>query len=257
MKFSADSILELLESEDEKDLGGADRLVKRAQTPEIIAVLAETDHPDVRAVLCYGLSRRCAPEAVPILIENLDYPEERVCTHAAEALGNIGDGRAGPALLEQFSKPTACNENLLAYALGAVGYRPAIPALIEALADSNLRGSAAISLGSLGAVEAKAALQSALDSETDSESSRKAIRRALSAIEVVTKTRDAKSVNVVLPSIIEALEDPDPLLNRAAVRALTLLGSIEAVDILRDKLSRETDACGLSQRIQEALKDME
>lgn len=257
MKFSAESILELLESEDEKDWRGVERFVKRAQAAEIIAVLSETDHPDVITALCYGLSRRCDPEAVPILIEKLDYPEERVCTLAAEALGNIGDGRAGPVLLEQFSKPTACSRYLLAYALGAVGYRPAIPELIEALTDPGIRDSAAIALGGLGAVEAKAALQNALDSETDSVSSRKLIERALSAIKVITNTLEAKSMQIALPNIIEALEDLDPVLNDAAVRALTLLGSIEAVEILRDRLSRARDACGLTQRIQEALQDIE
>ncbi|MEO6458048.1 MAG: HEAT repeat domain-containing protein [Chloroflexia bacterium] len=257
MKFSAQSIFELQESEDEKDWGGVERLVKRAKTAEIIAVLAETDHPDVRAVLCYGLGRRCAIEAVPVLIDCLHDPDGRVCTEAAEALGNIGDPRAGPVLFEQFCGPTKCSENLLAYALGAVGYRPAIPKLIEALADPDLRGSATISLGSLGVVEAKAALQDALNNETDSESVRKLIKRALSAIEVVTNTLDAKSIQSVLPSIIEALEASDPLPNRAAVRALTIMGNIEAEDILRDKLSRSMDECGLTQRIQEALKDIE
>jgi HEAT repeat protein len=257
MKFSAESILELLGSEDAKDWRCVERLVKQAKAAEIIAVLLETDHPDVISALCYGLSRRCDPEAVPILIEKLDYPDGRVCTHAAEALGNIGDGRAGPALLEQFSKPTAYSRNLLAYALGAVGYRPAIPKLIEALTDPGIRGSAAVALGSLGAVEAKAALQNALDCETDSVSSMKLIERALSAIKVITNSLEAKSRQTALPNIIEALEDPDPLLNRAAVRALTLLESIEAEEILRDKLSRATDACGLTLRIQEALQNIE
>ena len=257
MKFSAESILQLLESKDEQDWAGVDRLVKRAKAAAILAVLAETDHPSVIAVLCYALTRRCAPEAVPILIEHLDYPEESVCTNAAEALGNIGDRRAGPALLEQFSRPTACSKNLLAYALGAVGYRPSIPVLIQALTDPSIRASAALALGGLGAVEATAALQNALDSETDSEISRIYIKRALSAIEIVSNTFDTHSVQAVLPSIIEALEDPDPILNRAAVRALTLLESREAEDILRDKLSRAADDCGLTQRIQEALHSIE
>jgi HEAT repeat protein len=58
---------------------------------------------------------------------------------------------------------------MIAVALGAVGHTPVISVLIEALRspDEGLRGSAAWSLGALGAVKAHHALEQALSRETE------------------------------------------------------------------------------------------
>lgn len=259
MEFSAKSIHELQESEDIGAGKALKRLLGQATTAEIIAVLAETEQPDVLVVLCYELSRRCDPEAVPVLVRRLYYPEESVCTLAAEALGNIGDVSAGPSLLEQFCGPTICNKSLLAYAIGAVGYRPAIPILMQAFqdADSVFRGSLAVAFGLLGATEAAALLESALDPDLPpTDSARKLIERASSAIYVVTNALEATDKRSALPHIVQALEDPDPMLSHAAVWALHSFGDEEAEKILQNKLSSGSDSCSLMQRIKDALNSI-
>jgi HEAT repeat protein len=183
--FNCASIIRLLESEQDEDSKLLKRRVRRAKTVDIAAVLSECHHPGVRRMLCYALGRRGDAEAVPVLIDCLRDPELSVCTEAAEALGNIGDGRAGPALLARFYEREGGSRNLLAYALGAVGYRPAIPLLRQALSEPELQGSAAVALGSLGAQEARADLESILSGEIESESTRRLVERGLAAIELI------------------------------------------------------------------------
>ena len=244
---------ELFESDSEGDWLAAKRMIERSPTAQVVAALNNSQDVIIRRALCHALGRRCDSEAVPALIECLRDPDEVLCTEAAEALGNIGDRLAGPALFERFSGPDTCNRNLLAYALGAVAYRQAIPALTQALADPDVRGSAAIALGSLGAVEAKAAMREALRAET-SESSRSLIERALAAISVVDDALRAEDIGAALPGISRALKSRDIVLKLAAVRALELLGGTQTEVLLRNRVGAATRDCSLQNRINEALE---
>jgi HEAT repeat protein len=256
-KSLGDRLLQLVHSESDEDWIAAQRVISRAKSSQLIKVLAGTQSTLLRWALCHRLSRRCAPEAVPVLIQCLDDSDPDVCTEAAEALGNIGDGSAGPALYKRFSDPGACSRNLLAYALGNVGYQHAIPDLVKALSDPDLRGSAAISLASLGAVETQGMLQIALEQETDSWSTSNLIERALSALGFASKILETRDVGSMASSIEEALYDPDPLLNRATVWALQNLGDKEAETLLRDRLAQGKVDCPLRHLIRDALSTLE
>jgi HEAT repeat protein len=252
-KLDPTRLHELFESDSESDWLAAERLIKRSPTAQLVAALNNSQDVIIRRALCHALGRRCDSEAVPALIECLRDPDGILCTEAAEALGNIGDRLAGSALFERFSEPDNCSENLLAYALGAVGYRRAIPALTQALADPDVRESAAIALGSLGAVEAKVAMQEALRAET-SESARSLIERGLAAISVVEDALRAEDIDAAMPAISRALKSRDILLRLAAVRAMELLGGKQAEVLLRNISGAAPRDCSLEKRIREALE---
>jgi HEAT repeat protein len=154
----------------------------KATISDIVAALQASTIPLTRRLLCSIVSKRFrvgffekgfsdATQAVPALIEALADPDEGVRSAAIEALWDIGDPAAGPALFERYHKEVnnSAARILLAYALGACQYVPAIPTLIEALSapDRELRRAAARGLRSLQAQEAKEPLQKALTSETD------------------------------------------------------------------------------------------
>ena len=154
----------------------------KATISDIVAALQASTIPLTRRLLCSIVSKRFrvgyfekgfsdATQAVPALIEALADPDEGVRSAALEALGDIGDPAAGPALLEQYHKEKEGSpvRHMLASALGASHYTPAIPTLIQALSSSDamLRRAATWGLRSLQAQEAKESLQKARTSETD------------------------------------------------------------------------------------------
>src|SRR5438105_2940561 len=102
--LTPEKIIQLLESSEEPWKAQAG-IAKKAEIGQLIAALhqATGSHPNVRLMLCYTLGRRCDEAAVPTLIDCLADPDPGVRTEAAEALGNIGDATAGPALFERFA----------------------------------------------------------------------------------------------------------------------------------------------------------
>jgi HEAT repeat protein len=146
------------------------RLRKQASIREMCRALAQTTDAHSRQVLCDVLGFRHAKSAVSLLIECLDDSSTGVRASAADALGKIGDPRAGGPLMRQFEAENALPvRRTLACVLGAVGYQPAIPHLIQCLEnpDASLRGCAAWALGILRASEAVDSLQAALVHESE------------------------------------------------------------------------------------------
>src|SRR5438128_12614926 len=76
--------------------------------------------------------------------------------YAAIALGNIGDPRAAPPLIELATDPSDVVRMNVHEALGKVGAHEAIPVLIDALRDRSVivRSAAAESFGRLRATQA-------------------------------------------------------------------------------------------------------
>ncbi len=153
----------------------------KATISDIVAALQASTIPLTRRLLCSIVSLRFrvgyfekgfsdATQAVPALIEALADPDEGVRSAALEALWDIGDPAAGPALLEQYHKEKEGSpvRHMLASALGASHYTPAIPTLIQALSSSDdmLRRDATWGLRHLKAQEAREPLQQALSTET-------------------------------------------------------------------------------------------
>lgn len=135
----------------------------------IVPALILTKDSHLRQLLCDLVGFRRELDGLDALIGCLDDSKPAVRSAAADALAKLADHRAGPALLARATLPepdlgVLC---MLTAALGAVGYVEAAPVLIDWLRapDPSLRGSAAWSLGALGASDAVPALTAALHVE--------------------------------------------------------------------------------------------
>jgi len=163
---TANEIIRLLEepTEDRRPLKYS--LQREAPVKELVKALWMSNTVLTSRILCDILGARRARTAIPALLNCLTNPDPSLKNDAAEALGKIGDPKAGEQILKHF-----INEPRLwfAAALGAIGYRPAIPYLLSALNSNleNVRGGAAWSLGVMKVTDAQEALMNALKIEKD------------------------------------------------------------------------------------------
>ncbi|HET7695399.1 MAG TPA: HEAT repeat domain-containing protein [Vicinamibacterales bacterium] len=102
--------------------------------------------------------------AVPVLSRSLADTEPNVRKRSAWALGALDASEAVPALVEALKDADAGVREQAAWALGAIGDRRAVDGLIGALADSvaSVRKQAAWALGALGDSRAVQGLMKAL-----------------------------------------------------------------------------------------------
>jgi beta-lactamase regulating signal transducer with metallopeptidase domain len=128
-----------------KPLVGADR-----RMDALIALLESPDSSE-RSHAATALGTLGNRDAVPALIESLRDGNESVREHAATALGNIRDKRALPSLIVLLSSDrNARVREHSASAIGHIGGNEAYEALIEAFkndGDVNVRAHAAYGLG--------------------------------------------------------------------------------------------------------------
>jgi HEAT repeat protein len=103
------------------------------------------------------------PRLIDVLASDEDW-DRRV--RAAERLGEIGDARAIPALIEALRDKNLLVRMAAARALGEIGDAGAVPALIEALRDESdsVQLDAAVALNNIGTLDALAAVDAWLDS---------------------------------------------------------------------------------------------
>ena len=147
------------------------QILRNATNREIVRALRITTDRLTCQILCDILGEKHAKTAVEILLLCLNHESERVRASAADALAKIKDAKTGQSLLQHLKKePDIGAKAMIIIAVGAVGYKPAIPFLIPLLTanDRSIRGSAAWSLGALGAYEAREPLQVALSKEIES-----------------------------------------------------------------------------------------
>lgn len=110
--------------------------LRATDTARLINELAMAS-PDRQTKISAELGRRGAKEAIKPLQSLLDSDVAEVRATAAEALGKIGNDRAGQALtrlLGDRAQPDFVRDTC-AYALARIGYAPALPTLIDALSD--------------------------------------------------------------------------------------------------------------------------
>lgn len=146
------------------------RIVRQAHVKAIIAALNGATDPLVRQLIVDILGIRRARSAVPVLIPLLADPNPGLRGSAADALGKIGDIRAGPALLRQYQvEPDLGLKELLLAGFGGVGFQEAAAVLIAALLSGTpgMQRVAAWSIGKLRLEEARGALVEVLDREID------------------------------------------------------------------------------------------
>jgi HEAT repeat protein len=126
---------------------------------------AKSDDPRIRQYLSMVLGNLGDRRATPLLVEALGDPTEETRIYAALALGRLRDPAAVPALLKSFSSDERDVRKAAAYALGEIGDRRAVEPLAGALSDpiADVRFNAAIALARLGDTRAIGVLREMLD----------------------------------------------------------------------------------------------
>ena len=140
-----------------------------------------------------------AKEALPVLLESLDYPDAGVRANIASALGELGDKSVGAPLLTLLKD-----------------------------SDSLVRIKAAESLGLLNYVEGIDLLAQVLHADNDP-----LVR--LHAAEALRMVKNIKA----LPHLIKALDDPDKRVRAYAADSIGHIGVVDALPILIEKLDSE------------------
>lgn len=153
------------------------RIFDEAPVRELIAALRiASERPSqtetTRMILVELLGKRRVRSAVPVLLECLDDPSEKVQLEVMQALGRIGAPEVGEVLYRRFNfaEETKWMRFELLANYGEAGFKPAIPLLITTLSDEDkdLRRVAAGSLWCLQAKEAIVSLEHAVTVEPDS-----------------------------------------------------------------------------------------
>ena len=126
---------------------------------------SKNDDPRIRRYLSMVLGNLGDRRATPLLLEALGDADVETRIYAALALGRLRD----PAAVEPLVKVFASDENDVrkasAYALGEIGDRRAVPALTAALADPtpDVRYNTAIALARFGETAAIGVVREMLD----------------------------------------------------------------------------------------------
>lgn len=130
-----------------------------------IYVDAKTDDPRIRQYLSMVLGNLGDRRATPLLVEALGDPTPEARIYAALALGRLRDPSAVPPLLKTFSSDERDVRKAAAYALGEIGDRRAVEPLVPALNDpiADVRFNVAIALARLGDTRAIGVLREMLD----------------------------------------------------------------------------------------------
>lgn len=126
---------------------------------------AKTDDPRIRRYLSMVLGNLGDRRATPVLVEALSDPDVETRIYAALALGRLKDPQAVPRLLEVFRSDENDVRKAAAYALGELGDRRAVPALAAAFEDQkpDVRYNAAIAMARLGETSAIGVVREMLD----------------------------------------------------------------------------------------------
>ncbi len=193
--------------------------------PELINALEYSNY-NVRRSAADALGEIGSDAAVTALINTLEHSNSDVRRNAADALGKIGSDAAVPALINALEHSNSDVRRNAADALGKIGSDAAVPALINALEHSNsdVRRNAADALGKIGSDAAVPALINAL------KHSNWYVRE--NAAEALGKI----SSDAAVPALINALEDSNSDVRRNAAEALGKISSDAAVPALINAL---------------------
>lgn len=126
---------------------------------------AKNDDPRIRQYLSMVLGNLGDKRATPLLVDALkdQAPETRI--YAALALGRLGDPAAVPPLMQVFSSDERDARKAAAYALGELKDPRALPSLAAALQDpiADVRYNAAIAVARYGDTRAIGVVREMLD----------------------------------------------------------------------------------------------
>jgi HEAT repeat protein len=134
---------------------------------DVMRVFSESknDDPRIRQYLGMVLGNLGDRRATPVLVEALADPAPETRIYAALALGRLRDPGAVPPLLKVFAADERDVRKAAAYALGEIGDPRAVEALVSALSDpiADVRYNAAIALARFGDRRAIGVVREMLD----------------------------------------------------------------------------------------------
>ncbi len=163
---------------------------------------AKDDDPRIRQYLSMVLGNLGDRRATPLLIDGLQdrTPETRI--YAALSLGRLRDARAVPALLQAFGSDERDVRKAAAYALGEIGDRRAIPVLETALEDpiADVRYNAAMALARFGDTRAIGVVREMLD------------RSRLDRIEGMRPDQKEATIVAAIPALMKIAPEEGPAL---------------------------------------------
>jgi hypothetical protein len=184
---------------------------------------AKNDDPRIRQYLSMVLGNLGDRRATPLLIEALHDPGVDTRIYAALALGRLRDPAATPALVEQLRGSDNDVRKAAAYALGEMGDRQALEPLVATLQDPdpNVRFNAAIAVARMGDTRAIGVVREMLDrTRLDRVAGMRAEQKEqtiLAAIPALTKLAPEEAPRLLGPL---AQNDPSMQVRSAAKEAL-------------------------------------
>ena len=218
---------------------GAIRWISGFEDPAVVPALKDLiqdRESSVKTEVVLALARIGTPEAVSALVEILNgkdweaeepvHDGDRSYTYGRQLtayfLGEIGDSRAIPGLIEALKDEDMRIREIAAKSLGKVKHTEAVPSLIEALHDAKeeVRLEAAKALGKIKDASAVTGLIETLG-DSDQE-----VR--LQAVRSLGEIKDSSSV----PGLIGSLNDGYDQIRRYAADALGEIGDAAAVPVL-------------------------
>lgn len=184
---------------------------------------SKTDDPRIRRYLSMVLGNLGDRRATPHLLEALSDPDVETRIYASLALGRLKDPAAVPRLMETFRSDENDVRKAAAYALGEIGDRRAVPALTTALEDpqADVRYNAAIAMARFGETSAIGVVREMLDrSRLDRVTAMRPEQKEetmLAAIPALTKIAPSEAAAILGPL---AEKDPSMRVRSAAKQAL-------------------------------------
>ena len=165
-----------------------------------IYVDAKTDDPRIRQYLSMVLGNLGDRRATPLLVEALGDPTPEARIYAALALGRLRDPAAVPPLLEAFASDERDVRKAVAYALGEIGDRRAAEPLAGALSDptADVRFNAAIALARLGDTRAIGVLREMLD------------RARLDQVQQMRPEQKEQAMLAAIPALVKVAPEEAP-----------------------------------------------
>ncbi len=175
-------------------------------TAKRFAKALSSEIPELRMAAANALGQLGEPSAVPALINSLADDNPQVRIRACSSLAVIGHSRAVPALIELLSDANGQVRHEAAVSLASIGDDQALYALLNMLDDENpsIRRIAASSLGQAGSVRAVQPLADALADEHS------AVRSAavFSIIELLSNAPTQQS-HKIRETVVSELQDAD------------------------------------------------
>jgi HEAT repeat protein len=189
---------------------------------EVRRLFREAEDVEMRQYLALVLGRTRDREALPLLLEALQDPDDKTRIYVLWALGTLGDRQAREALETALADPDPGIRKTAAFALGELGDRAAVPRLTEALDDAaaDVRWNAALSLARLGSDAGLPVLETMVD------------RRLLAQVPEITREQQEEAMVSAVRALAAvgggryratfdrlAAEDPSLKVRQAAIEA--------------------------------------